>query len=146
MERTVNYIPSTHFKIADAKRGDIGNTSNQYAKGIFETMNFDCYYVAPYMGEDSIRPFLEYDGKWAIVLGLTSNKGASDFELQSTGNKMLYETVIEKVSRWGTPENLMFVIGATRAEEFINIRSIASDHFFPGPGRGCAGRQFAGDF
>ena len=139
MERTVNYIPSTHFKIADAKRGDIGNTSSQYAKAFFETMNFDAITVAPYMGEDSVRPFLEYDGKWAIVLGLTSNKGAQDFELQSNGSRMLYETVIETVSRWGTPENLMFVIGATRAEEFINIRSIAPDHFFLVPGVGAQG-------
>src|SRR6267378_1424106 len=82
MERTVDYIPSTHFKIADAKRGDIGNTSSQYAKAFFETLNFDAITVAPYMGEDSVKPFLEYDGKWAIVLGLTSNSGAKDFELQ----------------------------------------------------------------
>ena len=82
MEETVNYIPSSHFKIADAKRGDIGNTSSQYAKAFFETMSFDAITVAPYMGEDSIRPFLEYNGKWAIVLGLTSNKGANDFELK----------------------------------------------------------------
>ena len=139
MERTVNYIPSTHFRIADAKRGDIGNTSNQYARAFFETMNFDALTVAPYMGEDSIRPFLEYENKWTIVLGLTSNKGAGDFELQSNGSKMLYEQVIEKVSRWGTPENLMFVVGATRAEEFTNIRSIAPDHFFLVPGVGAQG-------
>ena len=124
------HIPSTHFKIADAKRGDIGNTSTQYAKAFFETMNFDAITVAPYMGEDSIRPFLEYEDKWTIVLGLTSNKGAKDFELQSSGSKMLYETVIETVSRWGTQENLMFVIGATQAEEFTNIRNIVPIIFF----------------
>ncbi len=139
MERTVNYIPSTHFRIADAKRGDIGNTSSQYARAFFETMNFDAITVAPYMGEDSIRPFLEYDNKWTIVLGLTSNKGAKDFELQSNGSKMLYEQVIETVSRWGTPENLMFVVGATRAEEFTNIRAISPDHFFLVPGVGAQG-------
>ena len=139
MERTVNYIPSTHFRIADAKRGDIGNTSSQYARAFFETMNFDAITVAPYMGEDSIRPFLEYENKWTIVLGLTSNKGAGDFELQSNGSKMLYEQVIEKASRWGTTENLMFVVGATRAEEFTNIRSIAPDHFFLVPGVGAQG-------
>ena len=139
MERTVNYIPSTHFRIADAKRGDIGNTSNQYARAFFETMNFDAITVAPYMGEDSIRPFLEYENKWTIVLGLTSNKGAGDFEMQSNGSKKLYEQVIEKVSRWGTTENLMFVVGATRAEEFTNIRSIAPDHFFLVPGVGAQG-------
>ncbi len=139
MERTVNYIPSTHFKIADAKRGDIGNTSSQYARAFFETMNFDAITVAPYMGEDSIRPFLEYEDKWTIVLGLTSNKGAADFELQTNGTKMLYEQVIETVSRWGTPENLMFVVGATRAEEFTNIRAISPDHFFLVPGVGAQG-------
>lgn len=139
MERTVNYIPSTHLKIADAKRGDIGNTSSQYAKAFFETMNFDAITVAPYMGEDSIRPFLEYENKWTIVLGLTSNKGARDFELQNNGSKMLYETVIETVSQWGTPENLMFVAGATRADEFINLRSLAPDHFFLVPGVGAQG-------
>ncbi len=139
MERTVDYIPSTHFRIADAKRGDIGNTSSHYARAFFETMNFDAITVAPYMGEDSIRPFLEYENKWTIVLGLTSNKGAKDFELQSNGAKMLYEQVIETVSRWGTPENLMFVVGATRAEEFTNIRAISPDHFFLVPGVGAQG-------
>lgn len=148
MERTVNYIPSTHFKIADAKRGDIGNTSSQYAKAFFETMNFDAITVAPYMGEDSVRPFLEYEGKWAIVLGLTSNKGAGDFELQKMVSdngyehlraEMLYEKVLRKVSAWGTTDNLMFVIGATQAEEFSNIRSIIPDHFLLVPGVGTQG-------
>ena len=98
MEKTVNYIPSTHFKIADAKRGDIGNTSSQYAKAFFETLQFDAVTVAPYMGEDSIRPFLEYKNKWAIVLGLTSNAGAKDFELQKTGEEYLYEKVLRTVA------------------------------------------------
>src|SRR5690242_249872 len=111
LEKTVNYIPSTHFKIADAKRGDIGNTSSQYARSFFETMNFDAITVAPYMGEDSVRPFLEYKNKWTIVLGLTSNIGAKDFELQKMGNEFLYEKVLKTASQWGTPDNLMFVVG-----------------------------------
>lgn len=148
MERTVNYIPSSHFKIADAKRGDIGNTSTQYARAFFEAMNFDAVTVAPYMGEDSVRPFLEYEGKWAIVLGLTSNKGANDFELKqlvsSNGEdhlraEYLYERVLRTVSGWGTPENLMFVVGATQPEEFVNIRNIIPDHFLLVPGVGAQG-------
>lgn len=148
MEETVNYIPSTHFKIADAKRGDIGNTSSQYAKAFFETMNFDAITVAPYMGEDSVRPFLEYEGKWAIVLGLTSNKGANDFELKQLLSEngeehlraeFLYERVLRTVSKWGNPSNLMFVVGATQAEEFVNIREIIPEHFLLVPGVGAQG-------
>ena len=148
MEETVNYIPSTHFKIADAKRGDIGNTSSQYAKAFFETLKFDAITVAPYMGEDSIRPFLEYDNKWTIVLGLTSNKGAKDFELQrlfrSENNNeatglFLYEKVIDTVSKWGTADNLMFVTGATQASELENIRKIIPDNFLLVPGVGFQG-------
>lgn len=139
MERTFAYIPSTHFKIADAKRGDIGNTSSQYAKAFFETMGADAITVAPYMGEDSIRPFLEYQDKWTIVLGLTSNAGARDFELQPSGDKLMYERVITTVSKWGSPGNLMFVIGATQASEFTNIRKICPEHFFLVPGVGAQG-------
>ncbi len=155
MAQTVNYIPKEHFKIADAKRGDIGNTSSQYAKAFFETLNFDAITVAPYMGEDSIRPFLEYENKWTIVLGLTSNKGAKDFELRrlvrentnqgksedtNQGKEIyLYESVIETVSKWGTPENLMFVTGATQASELINIRNIIPDNFLLVPGVGFQG-------
>jgi orotidine-5'-phosphate decarboxylase len=155
LERTVNYIPQEHFKIADAKRGDIGNTSSQYAKAFFETLNFDAVTVAPYMGEDSVRPFLEYDSKWAIVLGITSNTGAKDFELQrfdtktdlldegihieKHGTKFLYEMVLEKVCRWGNTNNLMFVVGATRADEFVNIRRLTPEHFFLVPGVGAQG-------
>lgn len=139
MEKTVNYIPSTHFTIADAKRGDIGNTSSQYAKAFFEVLNFDAITVAPYMGEDSVRPFLEYKNKWTIVLGLTSNPGAKDFELQQTGKERLYEKVLRTVVGWGSTENLMFVIGATQPEEFINIRNILPDHFFLVPGVGFQG-------
>jgi orotidine-5'-phosphate decarboxylase len=139
MERTFDYIPATHFKIADAKRGDIGNTSSRYAKAFFETMGADAITVAPYMGEDSIRPFLEYDNKWTIVLGLTSNAGAHDFELQPSGEMLMYERVITTVSKWGTPGNLMFVIGATQASEFTNIRKICPEHFFLVPGVGAQG-------
>jgi len=139
MEQTVDYIPKTHFTIADAKRGDIGNTSSQYAKAFFETLNFDSITVAPYMGEDSIRPFMEYENKFVIVLGLTSNKGAKDFELQKMGNEFLYEKVIKKIAEWGTPENLMFVVGATQAEELSNIRKIIPDLFLLVPGVGAQG-------
>lgn len=139
MERTFEYIPSTHFKIADAKRGDIGNTSSQYAKAFFETMKADAITVAPYMGEDSIRPFLEYDDKWTIVLGLTSNRGAKDFELQEAGGEKLYERVLRTVSAWGNEDNLMFVVGATQADEFANIRRICPAHFLLVPGVGAQG-------
>jgi orotidine-5'-phosphate decarboxylase len=148
LEKTVNYIPDTHFKIADAKRGDIGNTSEQYARAFFQTLPFDSITVAPYMGSDSIQPFLQYPGKWAIVLGLTSNKGAADFEMlpliTSNGEShlrpnYLYERVLETVSHWGNPDNLMFVVGATQAEEFTNIRSILPDHFLLVPGVGAQG-------
>jgi orotidine-5'-phosphate decarboxylase len=139
MQRTVEYIPKDIFTIADAKRGDIGNTSTQYAKAFFEALPFDSITVAPYMGEDSVAPFLEYKGKWAIVLGLTSNKGAADFELQKTGDTYLYEKVLATVSKWGSPENLMFVIGATQADEFTNIRKITPDHFYLVPGVGAQG-------
>lgn len=139
MEKTVHYIGDEHFKIADAKRGDIGNTSDQYAKAFFEAMPFDSVTVAPYMGEDSVKPFLQYEGKWAIVLGLTSNKGANDFELQQAGDGLLYEKVLQTVSTWGTPENLMFVVGATQADSFINIRKLTPDHFYLVPGVGAQG-------
>lgn len=139
MEETLAYIPDTHLKIADAKRGDIGNTSAQYAKAFFETLPFDAITVAPYMGEDSIRPFLEYENKFTIVLGLTSNKGAADFELQKIGQQYLYERVIEQVAQWGTSDNLMFVVGATQAIELQNIRKIIPDHFLLVPGIGFQG-------
>jgi orotidine-5'-phosphate decarboxylase len=148
MEKTVNYIPNNHFIIADAKRGDIGNTSSQYAKAFFETMNFDAITVAPYMGEDSVKPFLEFENKWAIVLGLTSNAGSKDFEQlrlvrggmnQGGGDEFLYETVLKKVSSWGTDENLMFVIGATKASDLEAIRKIIPDHFLLVPGVGFQG-------
>lgn len=155
MEKTVRYIPGEHFKIADAKRGDIGNTSSQYARAFFESLPFDSVTVAPYMGKDSVQPFLEYPGKWAIVLGLTSNAGAADFELQQMISSVeileegvhvkkkstacLYETVLHKVSQWGNAGNLMFVVGATQADEFVNIRKITPDHFYLVPGVGAQG-------
>ena len=139
MERTVNYISKDHFRIADAKRGDIGNTSSQYAQAFFETLSFDAITVAPYMGSDSIRPFLEYKGKWTILLGLTSNAGAADFELQPAGEGLLYEKVLRTASGWGSPENLMFVVGATQPEWFDNIRLLTPDHFYLVPGVGTQG-------
>ncbi|MEO5782862.1 MAG: orotidine-5'-phosphate decarboxylase [Ginsengibacter sp.] len=155
MERTVNYIPDTHFKIADAKRGDIGNTSAQYAKAFFETLNFDAITVAPYMGEDSVKPFLEYENKWAILLALTSNPGSSDFELQKiiiekddleegmhihkNQASYLYENVLHASCRWGSPDNLMFVVGATQADQLANIRKIIPNNFLLVPGVGFQG-------
>ena len=155
MEKTVRYIPSTHFKIADAKRGDIGNTSSQYARAFFETLDFDAITVAPYMGEDSVKPFLEYRDKWTILLGLTSNSGARDFELQrilpstrggvehpsgvEASREYLYERVLKTASRWGSEDNLMFVIGATQPEEFSHIRSLTPRHFYLVPGVGAQG-------
>jgi len=139
MEKTVNYIPQTHFRIADAKRGDIGNTSTQYARAFFETLNFDAITVAPYMGEDSVRPFLEYKDKWTILLGLTSNAGAKDFELQPAGNGLLYEKVLTTAAKWGSPDNLMYVIGATQADEFTRIRELTPEHFYLVPGVGAQG-------
>ena len=143
MEQTVNYIPSTHFKIADAKRGDIGNTSDQYAKAFFEVLNFDAITVAPYMGFDSVQPFLEYENKWTIVLALTSNKGSEDFQQLKSGDNYLYEAVLKKVSEWGTKENLMFVVGATKATELVSIRKIIPDNFLLIPGVGFQGGSLA---
>ena len=139
MERTVNYIPKENFTIADAKRGDIGNTSTQYAKAFFETLKFDSITVAPYMGEDSVRPFLEFDNKWAIVLGLTSNSGSKDFEQKKIGDSFLYKEVLKTVSTWGNEDNLMFVIGATKASDFEDIRKIIPGHFLLVPGVGFQG-------
>ena len=142
MEKTVAYIPDTHFRIADAKRGDIGNTSSQYAKAFLQEMPFDAVTIAPYMGADSVKPFLDFDGKWGIVLGLTSNQGAGDFELrrlQGDGSPLLYEEVLRKASQWGTTENLMFVVGATQSEQFERIREITPEHFYLVPGVGAQG-------
>lgn len=143
MDKTLSIIPSTHLTIADAKRGDIGNTSAQYAKTFFEVLPFDAITVAPYMGEDSLRPFLEYKDKWTIVLGLTSNPGSNDFQQlnltdQSGGGK-LYQQVMKKIATWGSPNHLMFVVGATSPEGLREIRTAFPEHFFLVPGVGAQG-------
>ncbi len=139
--RTVEYIGTEHFIIADAKRGDIGNTGKKYAEAFFRILNCDAVTVAPYMGRDSVAPFLEFREKWAIVLALTSNPGSNDFQreqLQSSGEP-LWEKVLREVQTWGTPENLMFVTGATHPQDFERIRSIVPDHFLLVPGVGAQG-------
>lgn len=145
LEKTVNYIPDDIFTIADAKRGDIGNTSDRYAKAFFEYFNFDAITVAPYMGVDSVSPFLAYEDKWVILLGLTSNKGSNDFQrIASADGEPLYKAVLRKSQEWGSPDNLMFVVGATHPEDFIGIREIASDHFLLVPGIGAQGGDLQG--
>ncbi|MFM7681488.1 MAG: orotidine-5'-phosphate decarboxylase [Bacteroidota bacterium] len=139
LEKTINYIPKNCFIIADAKRGDIGNTSSYYAKTFFETLPCDAVTVAPYMGSDSVLPFLEHENKWVILLALTSNKGAHDFQFKEHEGKKLYAEVIEKAREWGTSEQLMFVVGATRAEEIAEVRKLAPDNFFLVPGVGAQG-------
>lgn len=139
LQKTEAYIPSGIFSIADAKRGDIGNTSALYAKAFFEQMDFDAVTVAPYMGEDSITPFFK-KGKWVIVLAHTSNPGSADFQqLQSKTGRKFYEEVILKTNQWGTPDNLMYVIGATHADALESVRLLAPDHFFLVPGVGAQG-------
>ena len=139
MEKTLEAIPKNCFVIADAKRGDIGNTSKMYAKAFFETYNYDAITVSPYMGHDSVGPFLEYKDKFTIVLGLTSNAGSNDFQMLETTEGKVYESVLKKIATWGTPDNLMFVIGATKAEKFAEIRKILPDHFLLVPGVGEQG-------
>lgn len=139
MQKTLEYIPKDIFSIADAKRGDIGNTAEQYAHTFFKTYPFDSVTVAPYMGKDSVQPFMQFDGHWAIVLGLTSNAGSADFQLQPSGDELMYERVLKTVASWGTPENLMFVIGATRKEQLQHVRQMLPDHFFLIPGVGAQG-------
>ncbi|RAW01132.1 orotidine-5'-phosphate decarboxylase [Pseudochryseolinea flava] len=145
LQKTLEYIPKDVFTIADAKRGDIGNTSALYAKAFFEHMSFDSITVAPYMGEDSVKPFLKFKNKWVILLAHTSNPGADDFQLlQSTGSgKKLYEEVILKSQQWATPDKLMYVVGATQAEKIGGIRVLAPDHFFLVPGIGAQGGDLA---
>jgi orotidine-5'-phosphate decarboxylase len=140
LRKTREYIGSSHFTIADAKRGDIGNTSKKYAQTFFDTLEFDAVTVAPYMGCDSVLPFLEYDGKWVIVLGLTSNRGADDFQFfRSSNSEYLFEKVLREASGWGNPENTMFVVGATRAELLTNVRELVPDSFLLIPGVGAQG-------
>lgn len=139
MEKTLNYIPKDIFTIADAKRGDIGNTSTQYAKAFFNAMHFDSITVAPYMGKDSVKPFLDFENKWTIVLGLTSNEGAYDFQYLKNENQELFKHVIQKVASWGTDENLMFVIGATKTAQLKEVRELIPHHFLLVPGVGAQG-------
>lgn len=147
LEKTMKYLENFSnevFTIADAKRGDIGNTSTQYAISVFDKaasgFSFDAITVAPYMGEDSVKPFLAFPGKWAIVLALTSNKGSDDFQLFADVNETrLFERVLERTSKWGTPDNMMYVVGATKAEMLEDIRNIVPDHFLLVPGVGAQG-------
>src|SRR5699024_1069438 len=140
MSETAQYIPDTHFVIDDAIRGDIGNTSLQYAKTFFETYDFDALTIAPYMGFDSVDPFLHHPERWAIVLGLTSNKGSRDFQFVKTQDgEYFYETVIKKIASWGADDNMMFVIGATQEHQIADIRKMVPHHFFLVPGVGAQG-------
>lgn len=142
-EKTINYLNTNypnHFIIADAKRGDIGNTSAMYARTFFEEYNLDALTVAPYMGEDSVTPFLQYDGKWVVLLALTSNKGSHDFQLTTdTDGERLFEKVLRVSQQWGNEENMMYVVGATQGKMFEDIRKIAPNHFLLVPGVGAQG-------
>ena len=140
LQKTLSYIPDSHFTIADAKRGDIGNTSRRYAVAFFERMNFDAITIAPYMGEDSVTPFLTFEDKWIILLALTSNPGSGDFQKKKLENgEELYETVLKTTQNWATPDQMMYVVGATHPEHFSNIRALAPDHFLLVPGVGAQG-------
>ncbi len=143
LQRTIEYIPKDIFTIADAKRGDIGNTSELYARTFFDPsssgLDFDAVTVAPYMGEDSVKPFLNFNNKWVILLALTSNKGSNDFQLMEEKGEKLYERVIKTSQQWGNADNLMYVVGATHPEMFSHIRSLAPDSFFLVPGLGAQG-------
>jgi len=142
-EKTITYLKEkypNHFIIADAKRGDIGNTSKMYAQIFFKEYNVDALTIAPYMGEDSVKPFLEYEGKWVILLALTSNKGSHDFQLfEDKDGVRLFERVLSKAQEWGTTENLMFVVGATQGSLFADIRKLAPNSFLLVPGVGAQG-------
>lgn len=143
LEKTLNYIPDNIFTIADAKRGDIGNTSAMYAQTFFQTYSFDSITINPYMGVDSVTPFLDFTGKWAILLALTSNKGSQDFQHIQENNEKLYELVVRKSFDWGNEDNIMFVTGATHPEELGGIRKLAPRSFFLVPGVGAQGGDLA---
>ncbi len=148
LQKTIDYIPKDIFTIADAKRGDIGNTSKMYASAFFDNMNFDSVTVAPYMGEDSVKPFLDSDSyrnenKWVILLALTSNKGADDFQFFTDGKDKLFEKVLTKSKEWGNDKNLMYVVGATRPEMFAEIRKIVPNSFLLVPGVGAQGGELS---
>lgn len=140
LEETLSYIPKDIFTIADAKRGDIGNTSKMYAKAFFEHMDFDAVTVAPYMGVDSVSPFLEFENKWVILLALTSNKGSFDFQkIESKEGVPLFQSVLKRSKEWGSVDNLMYVVGATRSDDLKKVREIIPDHFLLVPGVGAQG-------
>ena len=142
LEKTIRYINENYpdiFTIADAKRGDIGNTSSMYAKAFFEDLNFDSVTVAPYMGKDSVEPFLAFENKYTIMLALTSNEGAFDFQTLNVNGKELYKQVLETSKTWKNSHNLMYVVGATKAEYFTEIRNIVPDSFLLVPGVGAQG-------
>ena len=142
LQKTINYINEKHpeiFTIADAKRGDIGNTSSMYAKAFFDDLNFDSVTVAPYMGKDSVEPFLAFENKHTIMLALTSNEGAFDFQTKNSNGKELYKVVIETSKKWKNSQNLMYVVGATKAEYFAEIRKIIPNSFLLVPGVGAQG-------
>ncbi|MGB1039406.1 MAG: orotidine-5'-phosphate decarboxylase [Flavobacteriales bacterium] len=140
LQKTIEYIPDSHFTIADAKRGDIGNTSLYYANTFFDTYDFDSVTVAPYMGSDSVKPYLKHKDKWAILLALTSNKGADDFELQKLeSGEYVFEKVLSTSKDWGNEQNMMYVVGATRPEMLQEIRKIIPNHFLLVPGVGAQG-------
>lgn len=142
LERTIQYIHNNYpeiFVIADAKRGDIGNTSANYARAFFNTLKADALTVAPYMGKDSVEPFLNFDGKWVVLLALTSNKGSQDFQYLNVGSQMLHQQVLKTATTWATSEQMMFVVGATHPEELGEIRKMLPDYFFLVPGVGAQG-------
>jgi orotidine-5'-phosphate decarboxylase len=140
LQKTLEYIPKDIFTIADAKRGDIGNTSALYAKAFFETLDFDAITVAPYMGVDSVKPFLQFKNKWVILLALTSNEGSLDFQLrEDKEGKPLFQEVLEKSQNWGNVDNMMYVVGATRGDKIAQVRKAAAKHFFLVPGVGAQG-------
>ena len=143
LQKTIEYIPKELFTIADAKRGDIGNTSSMYAKAFFENLNFDSVTVAPYMGADSVMPFLEFKNKWVILLALTSNKGADDFQFFEGTDEKLFEKVLKQSKNWGNDENLMYVVGATRPEMFAEIRKLVPNSFLLVPGVGAQGGELS---
>lgn len=144
LERSMSIVPEDVFTIADAKRGDIGNTSQLYARAFFENMDFDAVTVAPYMGHDSVKPFIGFPDKWVVLLALTSNPGANDFQMsKDEAGIPLFERVMREAMAWASPDELMFVCGATRSEQFSHLRKIAPDHFFLVPGVGAQGGDLA---
>ena len=140
LQKTLDYIPNNIFTIADAKRGDIGNTSSMYGRAFFQKSNFDAVTVNPYMGRDSVTPFLDFKNKWVILLALTSNNGSLDFQnIEDSNGTPLFETVLETSKQWGNFENMMYVVGATRAEQLLEVRKIIPNHFLLVPGVGAQG-------